>query len=166
MEDDDYDPKTDSEGQSESEQSGRDFDDDENNEERNDGKLRSDFSNDNLFEPEDDQGDQFEEPLQFENEFEEITPEEIDQISKPFIRSTPHRKGANIDDILINEEGESFDDFIVRRDLTKKIANIPNFKLNNYTALVMASMMMKKMIQGISYTPEIEDAIDYISSLV
>jgi hypothetical protein len=69
---------------------------------------------------------------------------------------------ANIDDLLHKESDESKDDFDFRRVLTYKLLAIPNYQLNNVTAMVVAYMLMRKARLGITYDRDIESALTYL----
>lgn len=73
---------------------------------------------------------------------------------------------ASLDDILRIETGETAEDFRLRKELTIKLANINNFKLNNMTAMVAASMLTKKTKLNVSYDQNIENALTYLLSLL
>lgn len=73
---------------------------------------------------------------------------------------------ANLDDILQKETGESEEEFTRRKELTYKLANMKDFKINNMTAMVAASMLTKKNKLGVTYDANIENALSYLLSLL
>lgn len=90
-----------------------------------------------------------------------ISREEVDNLL-----SKNENPTANLDDILRIETGESNEDFAKRKDLTHKLANIKDFKVNNMTAMVAASMLIKKTKLGVTYDANIENALSYLLSLL
>ena len=73
---------------------------------------------------------------------------------------------ANINDMLKQGDKESPEDFEARRRLTLKLASIPNYKLNNATAVTAGFIMMEKAKTGITYDPDVEAAILYLTTLI
>lgn len=73
---------------------------------------------------------------------------------------------ANINDILSKESDETPMDFERRKRLTMTLSTIPQFRINNTTAVTAGLMLMKKSRLGITYDVEIEAALDYLLSLV
>lgn len=73
---------------------------------------------------------------------------------------------ADIENLIQKEEDESPEDFEARRRLTLKLASIPDYKLNNSTAVVAGHLMMKKSKLGVTYDPDVEGAVTYLASLL
>jgi hypothetical protein len=73
---------------------------------------------------------------------------------------------ADIESMLQKEADESPEDFEARRRLTLRLVSIPDYKLNNSTAVVSGLIMMKKSRLGITYDPDVEGAITYLTSLL
>ena len=73
---------------------------------------------------------------------------------------------TDINDILHKETDETPEDFEARRRLTLRLTSIPNYKINNATAVTAGLMMMKKAKLGITYEPDIESALSYLTSLI
>ena len=82
------------------------------------------------------------------------------------ITPAPTQVSADINDILHKESDESDDDFEARRILTLKLASIPDYTLNNETAVVAGNIMMKKSKLGITYDLDIESVIAYLIALL
>jgi hypothetical protein len=74
--------------------------------------------------------------------------------------------GADVNDLFQKETGESDADYEARRILTLKIVSIPDFKVNNATALTLGYLMFKKAKLGLNYDPDIEHALMYIGNLL
>ena len=72
----------------------------------------------------------------------------------------------DVNDLLIKDSSESDDEFEARRTLTLKLASIPDYKLNGSTCLTIGHMMMKKSKMGLTYDPDIENAIGYLMALL
>ena len=73
---------------------------------------------------------------------------------------------ADIESMFQKETDESPEDFEARRRLTLKLASIPDYKLNNSTAVVAGLIMMKKSKLGITFDPDVQAAITYLTSLL
>ena len=73
---------------------------------------------------------------------------------------------ADINDLLQKEADESEADFEARRRLTLLLAGIPDYKLNNATAVTAGHLMMKKSKLGVTYDPDVESAIAYLAALL
>ncbi|CAH6420758.1 Hypothetical protein HVR_LOCUS1282 [uncultured virus] len=82
------------------------------------------------------------------------------------VTPAPAQVQADINDLFHKEEDETDDDFEARRRLTIKLASIPDYKLNNETAMVAGNIMMKKAKLGVSYDPDVEAAITYLAALL
>lgn len=78
----------------------------------------------------------------------------------------PTRVSADINDILQKEADETLEDFEARRILTLKLVSIPDYKLNNSTAVIAGLIMMKKSKLGITYDNDVESAIGYLTALL
>lgn len=64
--------------------------------------------------------------------------------------------------LLIQEDKESDSTFLMRKDLTNKIAMLQDPKINWITAMVVASMFMNKVNLNVTYSDEIEEALSVI----
>lgn len=73
---------------------------------------------------------------------------------------------ADINDIIKKENDESPEDFEARRRLTLQLANIPDYKLNNVTAVTAGLMLMKKSKLGLGYDADVEAALSYLTALL
>ena len=73
---------------------------------------------------------------------------------------------ADINDIIKKENDESPEDFEARRRLTLQLANIPDYKINNVTAVAAGLMLMKKSKLGIGYDADVEAALSYLTALL
>lgn len=73
---------------------------------------------------------------------------------------------GNLDDLLVRETAESRDQFEYRIALTKRIATIPDYKLDNIASVTLGQMIMKKSYIGVRYSDEVENAITYILNLL
>ena len=73
---------------------------------------------------------------------------------------------ADINDILIKESSESDEDFEARKQLCFKLANIPDYKLNNRTCVVLSSMLIMKAKIGQTYERDVEAALTYVTNLL
>jgi len=73
---------------------------------------------------------------------------------------------ADIHDILQREADETEEDFQARERLTITLSTIPDYKLNNTTAVIAGYIMMKKSKLGITYDPDVESAIGYLVALL
>jgi len=80
--------------------------------------------------------------------------------------AVPPQVAADINDMLQREADETLDDFEARRRLTIKLASIPDYKLSNTAAVTAGFIMMKKSKLGITYDPDIESAIAYLTALL
>ena len=72
---------------------------------------------------------------------------------------------SDIVDIIEQEENENLSDFTTRKTLTIKIASLDHLKINNSSALVCASMLMRKSKYNITYPDDVEAALSYILAL-
>jgi hypothetical protein len=82
------------------------------------------------------------------------------------VSQTQGQVPANVEDLLIKESDETSEDFEARKQLTMKLASIPDYKLNNATAATVAHMMMKKTKLGVTYDHDIESALTYLTGLL
>jgi hypothetical protein len=73
---------------------------------------------------------------------------------------------ADINDLFEKEASESDSDYEARRILTLKVVSIPDFKINNATALTVGYLISKKAKLGLNYDPDIENALMYVSNLL
>jgi len=73
---------------------------------------------------------------------------------------------ADINDLLQKEADESDADFEARRRLTLLLVSIPDYHLNNATAVTAGHLMMKKSKLGVTYDPDVESAIAYLAALL
>jgi len=71
-----------------------------------------------------------------------------------------------IEDIMCRETWETLVEFQSRKILTSKLVSIPDYVINNMSAVVIASMMMKKAKLGLEYDENVEKSITYIISLL
>jgi hypothetical protein len=76
------------------------------------------------------------------------------------ITESPGIIKPDINDILKREENETENDFEIRRRLTLKLASSPHFKINNSTAVVVATMMTNKAKLGLVYEENVEAVLD------
>jgi hypothetical protein len=82
------------------------------------------------------------------------------------VTPAPGQVQPDINDLLKKETDETPEDFEARRVLTLKLASIPDYKLNNATAVTAALIMMKKAKLGVTYDPDVEAAIAYLTELL
>jgi hypothetical protein len=73
---------------------------------------------------------------------------------------------SDINDIIQKQDSEDTDDFEVRKTLTLKLASIPDYKLNNVTAVTVGYMLMHKAKIGFKYDDDIESALSYLTELL
>lgn len=78
----------------------------------------------------------------------------------------PSQVPADINDYVRKEADETPEDFEARRRITLKLSSIPDYKLNNTTAVVAGSIMMRKAKLGLTYDPDVEAAISYLTALL
>jgi hypothetical protein len=71
-----------------------------------------------------------------------------------------------IEDVICREGWETLQEFEARKILTLKLASIQDYKINNMSAVVIASMMMKKAKLGLEYDENIERSITYLMDLL
>jgi hypothetical protein len=64
--------------------------------------------------------------------------------------------------LLIQEDKESDSNFLIRKELTNKIAMLRDPKLNWVTSMVVASMLMNKANLNVMYSNELEEALAVI----
>jgi hypothetical protein len=72
----------------------------------------------------------------------------------------------DINNIIIQDEYESDNDFQIRKDITLKISNNTHYPLNNMMAVTCGRMLCNKMKLGVIYSPEIEKVLDMITSYI
>ena len=72
----------------------------------------------------------------------------------------------DINVLIVKEGDETPEDFEARRRLTLRLVAIPDYKLNNVTAVVAALIMMRKSKLGITYDIDVENAIAYLMNLL
>lgn len=82
------------------------------------------------------------------------------------VTPAPNPVSADINDLLHVEASESDEDFEARRRLTLRLATIPNYPINNSTAVTLGHMMMKKSRLGIMFDTDIESSINQVLKLV
>jgi hypothetical protein len=82
------------------------------------------------------------------------------------VTPVPGQVAPNVNDLLKQETDETAEDFEARSRLTLKLVAIPDYKLNNVTAVTAAHMMMKKSKLGLTYDPEVESALAYLTGLL
>ena len=99
------------------------------------------------------------------NEIEEII-SKMPNITVSSITSPTFQISPDINDLLQKEQDEDDDDFETRKSLTLQLASIPDYKINNATAVTAAHMMMKKSKLGIGYDPDMENAIAVLVTLL
>ena len=87
-------------------------------------------------------------------------------ISVTAITPPPSQVPADINDIIQKEDAENDDDFEARRRLTLLLASIPDYRLNNATAVTAGHIMMKKSKLGVTYDSDVESAIAYLVALL
>lgn len=73
---------------------------------------------------------------------------------------------ADINDIIIQDEYESDEDFVIRKDLTLKIYNNEYYPLNNMTAVLCGRMLVNKMKLGVTYDDEVEKVLDIVQNYI
>ncbi len=73
---------------------------------------------------------------------------------------------ATIEDIMEREVDETIEEYMDRIILTRKLAIIPDYRLNAVTAVTVGSMIMKKAKLGIRYDNDMEGAISYLIALL
>ena len=73
---------------------------------------------------------------------------------------------ADINDIIIQDEYESDEDFMIRKDLTLKIYNNEYYPLNNMTAVLCGRMLVNKMKLGVTYDDEVEKVLDIVQNYI
>ncbi len=73
---------------------------------------------------------------------------------------------ADINDIIIQDEYESDEDFLIRKDLTLKIYNNQYYPLNNMTAVLCGRMLVNKMKLGVTYDDEVEKLLDIVQNYI
>ena len=67
--------------------------------------------------------------------------------------------------LLKKENGETEEVFQMRKRLTLRLAGIPNFPLNNLTAVTAARMAVNKATLAVKYAKQVEDILDYLLKL-
>ena len=82
------------------------------------------------------------------------------------LTANPAAVSADINDLLQKETDETAEDFEARRRLTLKLASIPDYKLSNVAAVTAGFIMMKKAKLGLTYDPDVEAAISYLTALL
>ena len=92
--------------------------------------------------------------------------EKMQGISVATVTPSPAQIPADINDLLQKEADETPEDFEARRRLTLQLASIPDYKLNNSTAVTAGLIMMKKAKLGLTYDPDVEAAVSYLTSLL
>lgn len=70
----------------------------------------------------------------------------------------------DIADVLCRESCENDTEFEARRILTLKVAALPDPEINPMTAVVLASMMVKKAKFGLFYDEQVEKTLARIIS--
>ena len=96
---------------------------------------------------------------QIENNFGNLVP----------VSSEEQRTQVNqlkIEDLLQKETTESDSEFAIRKELTVKLARIPDLPLTNITALGLGLTIAKKKALGVSYDSNVEAAISYVLALL
>ena len=73
---------------------------------------------------------------------------------------------ADINDIIIQDEYESDEDFVIRKDLTLKIYNNEYYPLNNMTAVLCGRRLVNKMKLGVTYDDEVEKVLDIVQNYI
>jgi hypothetical protein len=94
--------------------------------------------------------------------------EDIDTILQKMpgisINPAPNEENVNItiNDLLKQESSESDDDFALRAELTIKLIDELNYKLNLNTAVTIGHIIMKKAKLNLTYDPDLEFAIQHL----
>jgi hypothetical protein len=73
---------------------------------------------------------------------------------------------VDIHNLLVKENTETVLEFVIRKELTLKLANIPNYKINANAAVTLGFLMMKKLKLGVTYSVKIEEVIGYVTGLL
>jgi len=82
------------------------------------------------------------------------------------VTGAPVTVETDIMDLLKKESDEDPNDFEARKRLTLLLGSIPDYKLNNTTAVTAGMIMMKKSKLGLTYDPDVEAAISYLTALL
>jgi len=72
----------------------------------------------------------------------------------------------DINNIIIQDEYESDQDFLVRKELTLKIHNNNHYPLNNMMTVTCGRMLCNKMNLGVTYNDDVEKILDKILSFI
>lgn len=71
-----------------------------------------------------------------------------------------------IEDVLCRETSETLEEFEARRILTLKLVSIPDYAINPMSAVVIASMIIKKARLGLEYDSNVEKSLTYLMELL
>ena len=82
------------------------------------------------------------------------------------ITPPPAQVPTDINDMIQKESDESDEDFEARRRLTLRLSSIPDYQLNNATAVTAGHIMMKKSKLGLTYDPDVESAVAVLVALL
>ena len=74
----------------------------------------------------------------------------------------PTTVDTNLSDLFRQELDESLEYFELRKQLTLRLSEIPDYKLNPITALTLGYCIMKKARLGVSYELRVERAMAYV----
>lgn len=66
----------------------------------------------------------------------------------------------DINDIIIQDEYESNQEFLARKKLTLKLASINDDEMNPMTAVVTARLILNKVKLGVTYEPHVEKLLE------
>jgi len=73
---------------------------------------------------------------------------------------------ADINQIIIQDEYESDSDFLIRKELTLKIAHNKHYLLNNMMAVTCGRMIVNKMKLGVTYDADVEEILTMIGNYI
>ncbi len=75
---------------------------------------------------------------------------------------------ANFDihDIIIQDEYETVEEFMVRQTITLRIATIEDYELNPMSAVVIGRMIINKIKLGVTYDPHVEQLIEKLVAYI
>ena len=76
---------------------------------------------------------------------------------------TQQRTTPTVEDVLCRETCETLGEFEARKILTTKLLSLPEYKINPMSAVVIASMMIKKAKFGLVYDDNVEQTITFLT---
>ena len=101
-----------------------------------------------------------------------VSAQEMEQLTQSMagmnLVNSVNPEGPNVDvSVLLKQKvDESDEQFAIRSDLTYKIFDLPDYKVNSVTCVTLGNMLMSKSVLGMTYEPDIEQALEYILSLL